>query len=154
MEREKRVLIVEDDEPIRALLFTILRRKGLRLDTATNGREAIDNLKRCNYSLVLLDLMMPVMSGFEFLEALEQRDPQHRPLVIVLTAGALPRNLNPAVVAGTVRKPFDISMLVDTVAACLSTLGDLPQIDNCPAPESDGDEREHAGNDPDSWHRS
>lgn len=137
MAREKRVLVVEDDEPIRALLFTILRRRGFRVDTACNGKEAVERMQHCNYSLVLLDLMMPVMSGYEVLDLLEGYEPPRRPLVIVLTAGSLPRNLNPRVVAGTVRKPFDIEMLVDTAAACLSTLSDVPQIDNCPAPESE-----------------
>ena len=148
MAREKRLLVVEDDDPIRALLFTILRRRGFRVDTAANGRDAIERLDRCHYALVLLDLMMPVMSGFEFLDALEQRGPAQRPLVLVLTAGALPRTLNPAVVAGTVRKPFDLEMLIDTVAACLSTLDEIKQIDSCPAPESEAAERRRSGEDP------
>ncbi len=148
MAREKRVLVVEDDEPIRALLFTILRRRGFRVDTATNGQDAIERLKRCNYALVLLDLMMPVMSGYEFLDALERYDKGRRPLVIVLTAGTLPRNLNPAVVAGTVRKPFDVAMLVDTVAACLATLDEMPQIDTCPGAESEKTRPRPSGKDP------
>lgn len=137
MAKEKRILVVEDDEPIRALLLTILRRRGFRVDTASHGRDGIERLKRCNYSLVLLDLMMPVMSGYEFLAALEEQESGHRPLVIVLTAGVIPQDLNPAVVAGTIRKPFDVQLLTDTVSACLSTLGDVPQMDSCPSPESD-----------------
>lgn len=148
MAREKRILVVEDDEPIRALLFTILRRRGFRVDTACNGREATERLDRCNYSLVLLDLMMPVMSGYDFLETIENRDPMRRPLVIVLTAGALPRNLNPKVVAGTVRKPFDIELLTDTVAACLQTLDNMPQLDSCPGAESETGDRGRPGGDP------
>ncbi|HSP34533.1 MAG TPA: response regulator [Thermoanaerobaculia bacterium] len=133
---------MDDDEPIRALLFTILRRRGFRVDTACNGREGIDRIERCNYSLILLDLMMPVMSGYAFLDVLEKRDTALRPLVIVLTAGALPRNLNPNVVAGTVRKPFDIEFLVDTAAACLATLDAMAQVDSCPPPESERHARE------------
>jgi len=148
MAREKRILVVEDDEPIRALLFTILKRRGFRVDTAANGREGVQRLHQCNYSVVLLDLMMPVMSGYDFLRSLEERDALRRPLVIVLTAGALPRNLNPRVVAGTVRKPFDIEMLVDTVAACLTTLEDRAQLDSCPAPESEATTHRPAGEDP------
>lgn len=147
MAREKRILVVEDDEPIRALLFTILRRRGFRVDTASNGHDAIERLKRCNYSLVLLDLMMPVMSGHQFLEALEELQSKHRPLVLVLTAGAVPRDLNPNVVAGTIRKPFDVELLTDTVSACLSALEDTPQMDSCPSPDSDRSSR-GAGGDP------
>ncbi len=136
MRREKRVLIVEDDEPIRSLLTAVLGRRGQQIDTATNGAEGIQRLRQCNYSLVLLDLMMPVMSGYEFLEALEQQSgSDHRPLVIVLTAGPVQRHLNPAFVAGTIKKPFDIEILVDTVEACIAALHELGQLDSCPPAE-------------------
>jgi len=130
--------VVEDDDAIRALLFTVLRRRGFKVDTAPNGAKGLDRFNRCVYSLVLLDLMMPVMSGYEFLERLERINPSHRPLVIVLTAGAAPRNLDPTIVAGAIRKPFDIELLVETVVACLSTQGDATQLDNCPTAESHG----------------
>ena len=86
MAREKRILVVEDDEPIRALLFTVLRRRGFRVDTATNGREATERLNRCNYSLVLLDLMMPEIDGFEFLTALRHNEAWQSIPVVVLTS--------------------------------------------------------------------
>jgi DNA-binding response OmpR family regulator len=134
---EKRILVVEDDNAIRALLLTVLRRRGLKVDTSANGADALTKLQRCVYSLVLLDLMMPVMSGYQFLEELEKMKLPDQPLIIVLTAGGTMHNLNPDVVAGTVRKPFDIELLVDTVAACLSTVDDARQSDKCPAAESE-----------------
>ena len=137
MAKEKRILIVEDDDAIRALLLTVLRRRGFKVDTASNGVNALDRFSHCVYSLILLDLMMPVMSGYEFLEQLEKRDLKHRPLVIVLTAGGAPKSLNPNIVAGTVRKPFDIQLLLDTVSACLATQGEPVQLDSCPAADSD-----------------
>jgi CheY-like chemotaxis protein len=84
--------------------------------------------------------MMPVMSGYEFLDRLEKMNSPSHPVVLVLTAGAAPRNLNPKIVAGALRKPFDIDLLVETVIACLSTQGDASQLDNCPTAESDGAE--------------
>jgi DNA-binding response OmpR family regulator len=137
MAREKRILVIEDDDAIRALLFTVLRRRGFKVDVASNGASGLDRLTRCVYSLILLDLMMPVMSGYEFLAELEKRTLSHRPLIIVLTAGAAPRNLPSDMVAGTVRKPFDIELLLDTVVACLSTQQDAPQNDTCAAADSD-----------------
>jgi CheY-like chemotaxis protein len=148
MEREKRVLVVEDDEPIRSLLLTVLRRRGQKTDTACNGAEAIERLRSCNYSLVLLDLMMPVMSGYEFLAALETNGVAQRPLVIVLTAGSVPVRLNPAVVAGTIRKPFDIEVLVDTVEACLQALAELGQLEDCPPPDSSAIRQDRSRDDP------
>lgn len=133
-EGEKRVLVVDDEPAIRALLLTILKRRGFQVDTAANGSEAIDRCMRCRYAVVLLDLMMPVMSGWDFLTQIESL--KERPLVIVLTAGSLPRQLNPAVVAGTLRKPFDMELLVDTVNSCLSITADNRQKEGCPPADS------------------
>jgi CheY-like chemotaxis protein len=135
---EKRLLVVDDDDAIRALLFTVLRRRGLKVDTARNGIEATERCARCRYAVMLLDLMMPRMSGYEVLERLEAMPPEQRPFVIVLTAGTEPRQLNPEIVAGTVRKPFDIELLLDTVLACMTTLRALEQADDCPPAESEG----------------
>lgn len=127
MRQEKRILVVDDDDSIRALLVTILRRRGHAVDSARNGAEALERLAHCRYAVMLLDLMMPTMSGWEVLGHLERQPPALRPIVIVLTAGNEPRNLNPRIVAGTVRKPFDIEMLTETVAACLTALEEHEQ---------------------------
>lgn len=134
---EKRILIVEDDESIRALLVTLLRRRGFQLDTARDGAEALERVTCCHYAVLLLDIMMPRMSGQEVLAELAKLPESKRPVVIVLTAGAEPRNLDPSLVAGTLRKPFDIELLVNTVTACLSAMSDRPQLDSCPPAESD-----------------
>jgi DNA-binding response OmpR family regulator len=136
-ENEKRILIVDDDGAIRALLLTILKRRKFKVDTARNGAEALDRCTNCHYAVVLLDLMMPQMSGYEFLEKIAERPRSERPTILVLTAGSYPRNLNPDIVAGSVRKPFDIEMLLDTVTACLSTTEEKPQLDSCPVPDSE-----------------
>lgn len=134
---EKRILIVDDDDAIRALLFTVMRRRGFDVDTARNGLEALERCARCHYSLILLDLMMPQMSGWEFLERIRPAVLEHgRPLIIVLTAGGDPTGLDPAVVVGAVRKPFDIPTLVDMATGCLSTLASPRQLASCPGPQS------------------
>ena len=136
-EPERRILVIDDDNAIRALLLTILRRRGLKIDTARNGEDGLERCRRCHYALVLLDLMMPRMSGYEFLAEIEKLPRASWPVVLVLTAGTPPRHLNPDVVVGSVRKPFDIEMLVDTVAACLATTGVRDQTDSCPPAESE-----------------
>ena len=136
-QREIRLLVVEDEEPIRALLLTILRRRGFRVDTARNGAEGLERLARCRYSVVLLDLMMPLVSGYMFLDEIRKLPEGGRPMVIILTAGPAPRNLDPALVAGTLRKPFDIELLVDTISACLRTLQGYQQPEGCPQAESE-----------------
>jgi DNA-binding response OmpR family regulator len=116
---EKSILIVDDDDAIRLLLRTILQRRGLVADSARDGREALECLKRSRYAVMLLDLMMPRGSGWDVLGEIAQWPLDQRPITIVITAGTEPRTLDPSLVAGTVRKPFDIEMLTDTVAACV-----------------------------------
>lgn len=135
---EKRILVVDDDDAIRALLFTILRRRGYKVDVARNGVEAVERCQRCLYAVVLLDLMMPRMSGYEVLDCLGREPAETRPVVIVLTAGLEPRKLDTSLVAGTMHKPFDIDLLIDTVSGCLSSLDGRQQSASCPAPDSDG----------------
>ena len=139
---EKRILIVDDDDAIRMLLFTVLRKRGFRVDSARNGEEAVEKSRLCRYSIVLLDLMMPRMSGYEYLEEIEQWPPDQRPLVLVLTAGTEPRNLNPQIVAGTIRKPFDIELLLDTIEACIRTLEEFRQRESCPPSDGELDQSE------------
>jgi CheY-like chemotaxis protein len=129
---EKRILIVDDDPAIRMLLFTILRRRGFTADAAKHGTEAIEKLGRCNYALVLLDLMMPVTSGWEVLGHLGRMERVERPAVILMTAGAEPREFDPDVVMGTIRKPFDVELLSDTVTGCLAAVSERQQAPDCP----------------------
>ena len=135
----KRILVVEDEDAIRALLFTVLRRRGFDVDTAKNGLEALQRCAVCRYAVILLDMMMPLMSGQEFIDALAAQDDAHRPVVIVLTAGASTRNLNPLVVAGSIKKPFDVELLVDTVSACINTSAEVVQPAECPPSESESE---------------
>jgi CheY-like chemotaxis protein len=134
---EKRILIVDDDAAIRTLVFTILRRQGLSVDTAKNGAEALEKLESCKYVLLILDLMMPLVSGWEVLQRLATLDGALRPMVIVLTAGSEPRDFNNDFVVGSVRKPFDVQLLDDIVVGCLSTTRPRPQDNGCPPSESD-----------------
>ena len=134
---EKRILVVDDDDAIRALLFTVLRRRGFKVDVARNGVEAVERCRQCLYAVVLLDLMMPRMSGYEVLDCLAREPAESRPVVLVLTAGLEPRNLDTSLVAGMMHKPFDIDLLIDTVTGCLSSLSGKTQNASCPAPDSD-----------------
>lgn len=133
---EKRILVVDDDDAIRALLLTILRRRGFAVDVARHGGEALERIARCRYSVMLLDLMMPTVNGWQVLDHLRDMN-GHRPVIIVLTAGNEPRDLNPDLVAGTVRKPFDVELLVDSVGACIAALAPCEQLPDCPVADSE-----------------
>jgi DNA-binding response OmpR family regulator len=122
MRTEHRILIVDDDDAIRALLMTVLRRRGYNADDAHNGAVGIEKLQGSHYSLVLLDLMMPRVSGYEVLEFLSSEPANRRPLVLVLTAGLERKPIDSSLVLGTIHKPFDVDLLVDTITGCLSTV--------------------------------
>jgi CheY-like chemotaxis protein len=80
------VLVIEDDDATRELLTRSLQSRGHRTEAAENGRAALELINRHEPSLILLDLMMPEMNGFEFLHALRQ-NPSWRDIpVIVLTS--------------------------------------------------------------------
>lgn len=131
MRLEKRILIVDDDDPIRVLLVTVLRRRGFHADSARNGVEALALLAACSYSLIVLDLMMPLMNGYQVLDHVGGMPLAARPLVLVLTAGLGQRSFDTSFVVGTIQKPFDIELLVDTVAGCLAAAAEQPQLENC-----------------------
>ena len=80
------VLIVEDDEPTRTMLARTLEKDGWRVHTAENGRLGLDALEIELPDLILLDLMMPEIDGFGFLEALRQVPGRSDIPVVVLTA--------------------------------------------------------------------
>lgn len=117
MEQSHRVLVVDDDDSIRNLLLTLLRRRAMTCDGAADGEEAIGLLEQQQYSLILLDLMMPRMDGFEVIRELRMRG-NTTPIVVITAAGqARVSTLDPNQVKAVLSKPFEISQLVDTVVS-------------------------------------
>jgi two-component system copper resistance phosphate regulon response regulator CusR len=118
--RKWSALVVDDDPGLQGLFFTLLGRDGFSVDCAPNGRMAFEYLKRGSYSVILLDLMMPDVNGFELLERLERESPALLRRVIIMT-GASQRDvdsLDSSRVWGLIRKPFDIDDLVGAARRC------------------------------------
>ncbi len=84
--RSDHVLIVEDEPSTRQLLSHLFRRKGWDVSEAENGRIALDRIAESIPGLVLLDLMMPEMNGFEFVAHLQKNEQWRRIPVVVITA--------------------------------------------------------------------
>jgi CheY-like chemotaxis protein len=75
---------VDDEENVRELTRRMLESEGLRVREAANGQEALDEIRRQAPGLIILDLMMPVMDGFEFLRQLrEDADISDLPVIVV-----------------------------------------------------------------------
>jgi len=87
---ERRVLVVDDDATTRSMLRKLLERQGWEVAEAGNGREGLERVRGSRPALVLLDLMMPEMDGFAFLDALRASGGDTPP-VVVLTAKELTR---------------------------------------------------------------
>ena len=110
------VLVVDDDPDILEALSEILEAEGFEIRRARNGKEALEKLEPDPPHLILLDLMMPVMDGWEFAQRLKQRPRVANIPIIVLSAD---RNVsNKAVEIGAVghlAKPFELNDLLDMV---------------------------------------
>lgn len=117
---ESRVLVVDDEPAIRALVAKIVERAGHPVDTARDGAEAIAKLEETEYAVIVLDLMMPNIDGYGLIEHLKVR-PGVKPAVIVVSAGdsAALRQLDGAMVHSILRKPFDIDVLGDLITAAV-----------------------------------
>jgi CheY-like chemotaxis protein len=83
---ERRVLVVDDDADLRHRLAGLLEKEGWEVDEAGDGREALAHLSDQRPDLILLDLLMPGMDGFEFLAELQQREEGRSVPVLILTA--------------------------------------------------------------------
>ena len=124
-QQPRHALVVDDDPALRGLFTTLLARKGFTVDTAPNGREAYAQLRRNNYNVILLDLMMPEVNGIELLDRLGRDGAAVLPRVIVMT-GAGQRaveNVDTSRVWGLVKKPFDIDHLVGAALQCAEGKG-------------------------------
>ncbi|HEY2323018.1 MAG TPA: response regulator [Thermoanaerobaculia bacterium] len=121
-----RILIADDDASIRHLLTTIVKRERLDVDAATDGEEAIQKLQEHEYSVILLDLMMPHVDGFGVIDYLREHPQPTKPVVLVITAYADQKfkRVDPDIVAGVVRKPFEVAELGSLVRLCAISLDD------------------------------
>ncbi len=116
-------LIVEDSPTMRQLILFALRRiPGLSFIEASNGAEALEVLRKQNVDIILLDLNMPVMSGFTFLERLQEvKEKKLPPVVVITTEGAL-EDVERAQQLGAksyVTKPVQAASLASTVSDVL-----------------------------------
>ncbi len=109
------VLVVEDDPSLRELLAIMLEAEGLEVDTAANGKEALERIDSRSPALILLDMSMPVMDGWQFCRELDRRTGP-RPRIVVVTAATDPAKRADEVHAdGWLAKPFDRDRLLSLV---------------------------------------
>jgi CheY-like chemotaxis protein len=111
----KTVLVVEDEFDLRATLQAILEGDGYRAETCSNGREALERLNGSKPDLVLMDVMMPLLSGLEVLRTMK-RTPELDGVPVVLMSSVQPSvNQEEYGWQAFLRKPFTIPALLQTV---------------------------------------
>lgn len=137
-----RVLVADDDQAIRQLMSTIVKREGLEVDSAADGAEAIKLLGEHDYAVILVDLMMPRVDGFGVIEHLRKHPPAIKPVVLVISAYADQKfkEVDPNVVSGVIRKPFEVADLGGIVRLCVTGYEELTR-DQARDRESHGDRR-------------
>ena len=114
--------MIDDDLAIRVLLQAVLRRMKFEVDLAEDGAAGLEKLQDGHsFDLILLDLMMPRLNGYEFIEQIGLRFPEHRPHIIVFTAAGkrgvdkIPQDA----VCNSILKPFDLDTFIDIISDCL-----------------------------------
>ncbi len=113
------ILVVDDDADIRSLLVSVLSDEGYVAQSAPNGREALAILESWKADAIVLDLMMPVMDGWTFVERLPERD-RDIPIVILSAATELRRHGTMLRAVDVMPKPFDIDALLPRIAQLTS----------------------------------
>jgi DNA-binding response OmpR family regulator len=122
----KTILVVDDKSSVRRLVREYLGEEGFRVVTATNGREALYSARREKPDLILLDIMMPEMSGYEFIRAYRQESSTP---IILLTAKIEETDKVLGLELGAddyVTKPFGMRELVARIRAVMRRAGGTP----------------------------
>ncbi|HEX8251948.1 MAG TPA: response regulator [Thermoanaerobaculia bacterium] len=116
-QRKYRALVVEDDPAIRRLVEKLLSRLDIAIDTASDGRTAIDKLRSQQYSVLVLDLMVPELNGFEIIDVIKSENmPVPVAVVSAVSQQALTR-LDLDIVKLVISKPFDVDEFTKAILA-------------------------------------
>ncbi len=116
MSEKGKILVVDDEDALRTVLSAELSGEGYEVGTAADGVEAVAMLQKQRYNLVLLDIKMPNMNGFEVLKVIKEKHPGTK--VIMLTGFADLKNAIESKKLGAedfVSKPYDLVDLLTTI---------------------------------------
>nr|WP_255652077.1 MULTISPECIES: response regulator [unclassified Corallococcus] len=123
------VLVVDDDPDILEALSEILEAEGFEIRRARNGKEALERLEPDPPHLILLDLMMPVMDGWEFAQRMRQKPAFAGIPIIVLSAdrnvGSKAKDIG---AMGHLAKPFELNDLLSMVRQSLGPSADTSRV--------------------------
>jgi DNA-binding response OmpR family regulator len=139
MNTEPRVLIVESNDALRAMLFTILRHQPVAVDTAVTADEAWARVTTCDYALLILDMDLPGNQAQDFLTRFLEERAEAATFVLAVRDPKNDHFMNPAVVSAVLNKPLEIDTLAELVREC--SLVVPPPEDPLPCPPAESDIR-------------
>jgi DNA-binding response OmpR family regulator len=145
---EPRVLIIEDHEVLRTMLFTILRHQPLAVDTAATADEALKRVEGCDYALILIDMNLAGEDAEHFLRSFAEGRPGASTFVIAVRDAGKPVYIDPDVVSAVLNKPLELDTLADVVRECAAVMPPPADPHPCPPAESDFARLIHEGMDP------
>jgi two-component system response regulator MprA len=115
VEAMARVLVVDDDPSIRQVIAYVLRDEGYQVDEAADGRAALAAIGRRHPDVILVDLMMPGMDGWDFVGQYRERYGRRAPILILTAVQGVGRRGVEVDADEVVAKPFDLDALVERV---------------------------------------
>ena len=115
-----RILVVDDEADISTILSVTLRRAGFEVETAGDGVEAIDQIRRQPPDLVILDVMMPRADGYQVAEALRSIHGSETPILVLTAAGDACDIARRIGAEGYLAKPFELEQLIALVRQLLN----------------------------------
>lgn len=137
--KDPRVLIVENNEALRVLLFTILRHQPLAVDTATNTEEAFEKVNNCDYALIVVDVDLPNEEGARFIRNFREQRPEASSFVLAVRDPKNDTFLDPDLVSAVLNKPLEVDTLAEVVRECAYVVP--PPDDPLPCPQSESEIR-------------
>lgn len=115
------ILVVDDDASIRELIRMALVDEGYEVQVATHGAAALEVIGRARPRVILLDMRMPVMDGWEFARAYREAPGPHAPIIVLTAARDAAQRATEINAEGFLGKPFDLNELLVLVAKHAST---------------------------------
>lgn len=118
------ILVVEDNPINQKVLATLLRKRGYEVDVANDGAQAVQRAAEREYGLILMDLQMPVLDGYEATRLIRSFTHSTRPPIIAVTAYTLNGEKEHCLEAGMngyLPKPVDSHELIECVERCLQS---------------------------------
>jgi DNA-binding response OmpR family regulator len=145
---EPRVLIIEADDALRAMLFTILRHQPLSVDVSVDAEDALQRVAQCDYALIIIDMDLPYREAETFLAQFRTNRPEATTFILAVRDPKGKSSIDPDQIAAVLNKPIEIDTLAEVVRECALVVPVPHDPLRCPPADSDVHSRLDRGSGP------